>query len=319
MSLGSEAIFDNRELAILLWLAVVVAWAVIRRDVRASLGSLVRTARAPKLAVPLLLMSGYIATTVVAFWSIGIWTWDLFSETVFWFAGTALVLFVSLDQASSDPRFFRHVVVRVLSFTVFIQFVVNVYTLSLAAELALVPALFILGAMLALSQSRQEYRQLQGCLGAVVSIVGIALLLYSVARAIRDPESFLTATNLRELVAPVLLTLCLLPFLYGLAVWANYDGLFIRLRLHLPNHQRLHRYLCRRLLLATGPRLRAVIYASRAPGGSSSPHRRAEAKSIVQSPTSSQEDRTVSRHRRSLRSASKRSPRISSEAGNTYF
>src|SRR5262249_24111806 len=128
---------------------------------------------------------------------------------LFWFVGTALVLFASLDQATRDQRFFRRVVVRVLSLTVFLQFVVNVYTLSLIGELVLVPVLVALGALLAFSQLSEEYRQIRGCLGTAVATVGIGLLVYSIVRAIQDPASFLTATNLRELILPVGLTLCL--------------------------------------------------------------------------------------------------------------
>ena len=140
MTFGAEPVFDNRELAVGLWILVAFICAVARQGTRASLFRVLRAASTPKIAVPLLLLVGYALGLVGAFWSLHLWTWDLLSETIFWFVGTALVLFMANDRATRDPRFFRRISVRVLSLTVILQFVVNLFSLSLVAELALVPA-----------------------------------------------------------------------------------------------------------------------------------------------------------------------------------
>ena len=51
---------DNREWALLIWLGVLLLWVLSRKDLRASLGQVFRTAANPKILIPLAGMIGYI-------------------------------------------------------------------------------------------------------------------------------------------------------------------------------------------------------------------------------------------------------------------
>lgn len=258
-------IFDNRELAIVLWAGVLLALLLFRGGFRQSARSLIATAASPTLSVPLALMVAYVGGIVVALWAASAWTWDLFSETLFWFFGTALVLFVSLERANRDPRFFRHTVVRVLSLTVFVQFVVNLYAMNLLVEVLLVPTSVLLGGMLALSQLRPALKSVRGCVEGSIAVLGVILLLYSVRHVVQDPGAAFTIANGRELLVPVALTVLLLPLLYVLALYLCYSTLLSRLRGIVNEQPGVYRRARRRLLLCSRLSLRSVVRASRAP------------------------------------------------------
>ncbi len=265
VSRGSDPFFDNRELAIVIWIAIALVYALTQKDVRSSLWSILKMASGPKIAIPLASMIVYVGVIVAALRRADIWTAELGSETLFWFVGTAVVSFLSYERVSQDPRFFRRTALGVLSVTALIEFLSNLYTFNLEVELLLVLAFFALGAVLAVAQTKAEYRQVRGCLQAILAAVGLGLLAYAVMRTIRSPSTFATTTNARKLAVPIVMTICLLPFLYGLAVYGNYDSLLTRLRLQLRDERDLYRYLRRRLVRTTRVRLRAVLRAQAVP------------------------------------------------------
>ncbi|MEX2100000.1 MAG: hypothetical protein WEB19_01165 [Acidimicrobiia bacterium] len=258
-------VLDNRELSIALWILVALTVMLAFKGTRSSLAGLVRAATTPKIAVPLLLMLLYVGGMVAALWAIDVWTWDLVSETLFWLVVSGFVLFLAHDRMSRDPRFFRRTVVGVLSVTVMLGFVVDLYTLNFVAEFFLVPLLVMLGALLAFSATRADLVPVRGCLERAVAIAGVGLLAYSVARAVADAAGLANVDNAREFVTPVLLTGCFLPFVYAIAVYGNYDSLLKRLELLLNEEGDLYRYARRRLFLTAGVRLRTVLRSARAP------------------------------------------------------
>ena len=135
---------DNREWALLIWLGVLLLWVLSRKDLRASLGQVFRTAANPKILIPLAGMIGYILLELWIGERLSLWHGDLTADTVVWVIVTAVVLFLNFDEASK-PHFFRRRSLETLGVTEFVQFFTNLFVLSLVAEIALQPFLALLG------------------------------------------------------------------------------------------------------------------------------------------------------------------------------
>ena len=256
---------NNRQLAIVVWLVVALAWMLTRRGTRTALGGVVRALSARKIAVPLLLMCAYMSAVVVGLRRLGLWNFSLTTATVFWFASTALVLFGQFEMASRSPRFFRRAVVGAVSVTVLVSFLADLHPMNIAVEFILIPTLVLLGGTLALAEAHAEYASLRGLLSWGITIVGFFVLGYSVLHAVEHAGSLLTLANGRAFALPVLLTVSLMPFVYGLAVYGSYDGLLNRLSIQLRDDRDIYRRLRRRLLLTSRLRLRRIRRATRAP------------------------------------------------------
>ena len=75
---------NNRQWALLIWIAVGLVWALTKPDLRRSLGGLLRTLVSPRF---LLIVVGYLAMIVLASWGAGLaglWDSSLISESVTW-------------------------------------------------------------------------------------------------------------------------------------------------------------------------------------------------------------------------------------------
>jgi len=250
--------FDNRELAILIWLFICIGGAFAIKRIRPSLVQVSTTIVHPKLLILWVSMLIYIGLLVWLLALVEVWTTDLIGETIFWFFGPAVILFSRFDKAESDPMFLRRALRSILEFTLLAEFVINLYPLSLLAELFLVPVVTILALTAAFAALKPEYRQARTLLDVLLALFGFAFLTYAVVQIVRSPESFVTLATLRELVLPILLTLGFVPFVYGVAVAASYGTLFGRLNWKLDSNKPLARYAKWRLLRATRFRLKSV-------------------------------------------------------------
>jgi hypothetical protein len=132
--------FNSREDALLVWTAVILAYAIYRspREIGRSLLAVVRALVVPKVLVLYIVAFGYSASLVYAATRIGIWHEAALKETIYWFVGTAVVLVGQAVISTEDsPSLARRVIGRVLAITVFVEFAGNLYAFPLGVELPL--------------------------------------------------------------------------------------------------------------------------------------------------------------------------------------
>jgi hypothetical protein len=108
---------------------------------------------------------------------------------------------------------------------------INLYVLHILAELLLVPSLFSVAALFAVSDTKQEYAPVKRLVQFIMGATGLSLLSYAVARLAGDPESFASVDNLRLFLLPIVLTVVFLPFIYGLAIYSGYEQIFVRAKI----------------------------------------------------------------------------------------
>jgi hypothetical protein len=171
---------NNREWAILIWSVGIFLVLVARREIRSNVGELLRIVGRPPLLIPLLLMVGYVAGEVWLGYKAQLWRTDLTKDTIVWFVVSALAFFFGYNQASKQPQFFRRRLVAAVSIPVFIEFFANLFVFNLIAELALQPLLLFLGLLIAVTESDERLRVLRTPLNALLAVVGLSLLAYSV-------------------------------------------------------------------------------------------------------------------------------------------
>lgn len=84
-------------------------------------------------------MCGYVALEVWLGSQLSLWRSDLAKPTLIWLTVSALVMLVSFDKASKEPRFYRRAVIEAFGIAAFVGFFMNVSPMSLLAEILLQP------------------------------------------------------------------------------------------------------------------------------------------------------------------------------------
>ena len=222
-------ILNNREISVAIWTAVFFAWALSLKDVRSSLGDVLRAFFKVKLCLPLFAFVLYAVGVAWLLARLHLWEWSVLKETLIWFFGTAIVLFFGVAQAVNDPKFFRKTVHHALKLTVLLEIIATNYVGSLPFELVLVPVLTVLSCTLIVAQTKDEFKAVAKLLSGMASFAGLCIMTYALWSAFQHLGDFKKPETLLQITVGPLLTLLVLPFIYLLALWIEYEGQFIRL------------------------------------------------------------------------------------------
>jgi hypothetical protein len=138
--------FDSREKAILIWAAAIIVFVAWKTEsVGRSFLAVARAALHWKLVLLFGSAAVYSAMLLYLAWWVDLWHMAALKETLYWFAGSGLILIGSaLTPATSGRDWFRRLLRQTFQFTLFLEFFVNLYVLPFLIELVLVPVVFFL-------------------------------------------------------------------------------------------------------------------------------------------------------------------------------
>jgi hypothetical protein len=229
---NTNLMLNNREWAILIWGAGIFVTLIARSEIRSSIGQLFRTLLSPALLIPLLLMIAYVVGEIWLGHKAQLWRSGLTKDTIVWFIVSALVFFFGYDQASKQPHFFRRRLVAAISIPIFIEFFANLYVLNLIAELALQPILLLLGLLIAVAESDERFRVLRTPLNTLLAVIGLSLLAYSVRQLFISWDEVDKPITALQFALPIWLTIGILPYIYLLNLYSNYQKAFHAIDVH---------------------------------------------------------------------------------------
>lgn len=212
--LGILSQLNNREIAVGVWLAVALLAVLASASLRQSLGGVLKATLASKLLILFSSMALYVAVLVWALLQFHLWTPSQLMATFLWYFLSGLILLSRVFDTKEGDRYFRKTVKGAIAVTGAFEFVVVAFTFSLPVELILVPVLTLFGAMLALSETKPEYRSVRRLFEWVFILFGLVLLWKSIGQIWSEPDAFFTTTTGRNFVLPIFLTIGIIPFLY---------------------------------------------------------------------------------------------------------
>lgn len=143
--------FNNREIAVATWAAVLFAWAMTQGSIRASLKNVIRAFFHRRIQGVLALMAAYIALLVYGLSEADLWNAGQLKNTIIWAVSVAAVLLFRLPSISEDADYFKQALKDNLKLIVVLEFIVSFYTFSMLTELIIVPVTALFGGMLAVA------------------------------------------------------------------------------------------------------------------------------------------------------------------------
>lgn len=243
---------STREIATLFWLAIIFLACVVYPKTRVQLLALVRTLFQRQILGVVALLALYVVLIVWALSSFSLWGFDQLKNTLVWSLAVAFASLFRISGIADNPHFFRAWIKDNLKVIVFVEFLLNAYTLPLLAELALAPVIALIVMMVAVGEREERYAPAMKLLNAVLAVTGVGLLLYAAYAAITDFQHFASVQTLRDFYTPIVLSLLLLPFIFVMHVYMSYETAFVRLNLSIPD-RRLRRFAKLRAIFAFGP------------------------------------------------------------------
>jgi len=199
-----------------------------------------------KILIPLLLLIAYVSVLIYCMYKLSIWDTMLLKDTIFWFLGVALASFFQSTKAK-NATYFKQIIFNAIKWTIGIEFLVNLYSFGLIAELFIVPMMTMLLVIKTVAQMDKNNEKVSTVLGDVLGWTGFFLFGIILYKTFTHAEMLVTVNNLKEFLLPPSLTFLFLPFLYLVVLYIHYDEIFFRINLH--TNDIMHRNKLKRKIL----------------------------------------------------------------------
>lgn len=257
------SLFNNREIATAIWAAVVIVYALSKRNVRKSILSALRAFFRVKIVVPIGFMILYTTGMVAGLYYVNLWTLSLLKDTIVWFCFTGIVVSFEFITSNRTEAVFRKIVYDNIKTVVVIEFLVNTYTFSLTAELLLIAITTMIGVLDAVARTDVKFHAVAKVTTGLQTMTGLVVLFLAAQNAVHDYANLHSAETMRSFLLAPALSILFSPFVYLLVLFAAYELLFVRLELGPEKDRALKRYARRRIIKHCRfslRRLRGLLY-----------------------------------------------------------
>lgn len=222
-----QAILNNREIALLLWLIVIVL-AVLLSKRRKSFVPIFNILRNKIVLKIFSLVGAYLLLIILLLKNLEVWQASNLKDVLFWLFTVGLILIFKINNAKSNA-YFKGIILSAIKWTIILEFIVNLYSFSLLAEIILLPVLVFLILIQAVTEMEEKHKIVSKFLQNVMVIVGLSIFCYSLYKTVINFKSILTFHNLILLLLPSTITILFVPFVYFLALYNTYQSYFIHL------------------------------------------------------------------------------------------
>lgn len=235
-------IFNNREMAIILWLLIFLIWVLTFKDIRSSIHSFGGTLFQKLFIIAFLAMSIYVGLILLLYFYLHLWDLTMVKETIYWFFGTALVLSFNVNNANDDEDYYKKILLNNVKFILILEFIINLYVFSFWFEMILIPSIIIFATMSAVAETQKKFVLVKKVLDFILAVYGIGLVVFAIIHITSDYSYLFTSINFVNFLLPPLLTIAFLPFIYFFALYISYESLFVRLDIFIKEDKLLARF-----------------------------------------------------------------------------
>lgn len=184
-----------------------------------------------KILILLVPATIYVFSLIYILRRLGFWDITLIKDTIFWFFGIGLIIFLNLNKAKGFEHF-KNIIKKTFRWTIALELLVNLYCFSLPMELLVVPFATILAVMKSFTELKDNYKAFDTILKNILAWCGIVLFAIIIYKTSTHYERLLTLENLKSSLLPLILTSLFIPFAYLEAVYMVYQSMFIRMDLN---------------------------------------------------------------------------------------
>lgn len=241
----SLSFFSNRELALLIWLIIVLVYSLIKDKWRCYLKRIITSAFALKLVIVYITLIIYAFVIILLLYLTNIWEICLLKDTIIWLLFSALATAFTLINIKNFS-YFTGLIKSNITVTAIVQFIINLYSFSLAIELIMLPIIVFTTALSAYSEyytkNGQDYHKVHSCLNILLSIIGIVYLGFTFYKAIIGFDSINWIDISQQLMLPIILTILFIPYYWLLALYINYEKIFVAINVMFRHKNKYERY-----------------------------------------------------------------------------
>ncbi len=221
-------IFSPRELALIVWSIIVLLWICFSHKLRHSLINILTAFFALKLQI--LFIGGYIYLTLILLLISRYIHWDsvLIKDCAIFVLITSIVM---IGGAIEQKRIGNNIFDTIKATTI-MAFYINVFTFSFIVEFILLPIIVFMSMTAAYAKTsiRQDENRAGCLLESLINCIYLGIIVYSGIKIYQHPSVLIQEQSVYSLIIPILLTICLTPYLFIIKLYSAYEIFLLRLK-----------------------------------------------------------------------------------------
>jgi len=246
------ASINNRDIAFLFWLLILLGWIFSKAAVRKSFGGFWRAFAQHAILIAFGLAAATTALLCYCLSLAGLWDVSQLKGSVVWFIAACIPSMMDIPKLSEDFGLFRKAALKNFELSILVDFYLNIFQAPMLAEIIIIPVAATLTGMLVLSETRDELKQAHGVVTKSLAFIGISWLAFQTYKLFTSFNEIRNLDTIRDFVLPISLNLAFLPVLALYTVYAAYDSIFARIRFVVKD-PRIHRFTKFAILARCGP------------------------------------------------------------------
>jgi len=220
-----EKFISNRELALLIWLLILVGYVLATGSIRTHLLKVVSIFFSKQVIRLQLIILIYIALQIYVLSYLGFWTVGLLMPTIIWLYSPYQSLFQDASKDWEKPHFLKDKLLGLASHTAILEYIIGFKSFPLLVEILMFPALTFIGACYVWTEQRTEYKSVNRLCLFIISSYALFALSYSIWYLYID----WSVTNFWGFIFTFVMSLAFLPCVFMLRVYFIYENVFFRL------------------------------------------------------------------------------------------
>lgn len=225
-----QEIFNNREIAIGIWVLIAVMILLFLKPTRDFLKTAIPILFCKKFVIFYAVFISFLIAVLYGLNWLGVWNIGLLKDTIFWVLFVELPLFAKTIDKAKYSHFFYTIIKENIALVVIIEFFLNFWTFSLCAELILVPAVIFFSFLYVIFGSEKKYICVKKLFDFLSAIAGLSMVAYAIYNTIKAPLVFFNSETMKSFLLPIILLFLNLPVVYALALYNMYEQICIRLK-----------------------------------------------------------------------------------------
>ncbi len=215
---------NNREIAILIWLAMTLVVSLFFSWCREQLWYVVKFYSCPKIYFFLLLFSIYVSGLCFLLSKISLWSAEQLVTTFLWCFASGTYFITHAINKQDKNAFVKKLFWGTLTISGVVEFIILKFTSSFAVEFAIVSILIILLSIVEFPFITERYKKLAPYKSVIKDLVLIFFVFFIgrfIIKILLEPSAFFTIDSLYSFLTPILLTIGVIPLFY--LFYSNYE------------------------------------------------------------------------------------------------
>lgn len=242
-------LFNNREIAIAVWILVIFIILLFIRGIRKSLKDLVKVLFHRKILILVLSIIVYTVGITFVLYLLNFWNISLLKDTILWLCFSGIVICFRYVSSKEDENLLRNIVIDNIKIVIIIEFIANFFTFPLAAELVLIPFMVFIAGLDVIAKTDKKNISVVRLLNGLQIIIGLFIFIYAFSQAIADYKNIVNLDTLKSFLLAPLLAVLFSPFVYFMALLVKYELLFLRLEMGCEKSKKLKNYAKKKIIL----------------------------------------------------------------------